>query len=112
MELPPSLPLDERENFPAEAGGAPCCATSVEPRLGMLRRDAKFAPNALGTRLPFIFQVVLLLLLPLAVVYVISVLALAIELIQTALRHARIRNPAPEAGLDKGSKPHIGNFSQ
>jgi hypothetical protein len=78
----------------------------------MLRRHAKIAVNTLGTGLPFIFQVVLLLLLPLAAVYVISVLGLAIDLIQTALRHARTRNRAPEEGLDKGSKPHIGNFSQ
>jgi hypothetical protein len=78
----------------------------------MLRRDAKFAPNALGTRLPFIFQVVLLLLLPLAVVYVISVVGLTIGLLQSAFLHARARNHAPEEKPGEGSKPHIGNFSQ
>jgi hypothetical protein len=76
----------------------------------MLRRQAKIAP--LRTGLPFIFQVVLLLLMPLAVVYAISVLGLAIDLIQTAFRHAGARNRAPESGLKKASKPHIGNFSQ
>lgn len=78
----------------------------------MLRRHAKFATHTLGTGLPFIFQVVLLLLLPLAVVYAISVVALAIDLIQTALRRALTRNRTPERGLDEGSKPHIGNFSR
>jgi hypothetical protein len=28
------------------------------------------------------------------------------------LRHARTRNRTPEDGLEKDSKPHIGNFSQ
>jgi hypothetical protein len=69
-------------------------------------------PPTPGTGLPFILQIVLLLLMPLAVVYLISVLGLAIDLIQTALRNAGARNRAPEAGQEKASKPHIGNFSQ
>lgn len=78
----------------------------------MLRRHAKFATTTLGTGLPFIFQVVLLLLLPLALVYAISVFALAIDLIQTVLRHIHNRNRTLHQGHDKGTKPHIGNFSQ
>jgi hypothetical protein len=78
----------------------------------MLRRDAEIAHSPLGTGLPFIFQVVLLLLLPLAVVYSISVVALAVDLLLAASRHSRAKKLTSEKQVGKDSKPHIGNFSQ
>lgn len=73
-------------------------------------RNVRFLPWVPG--LPFIFKVVLLLLLPLAVVYLISVVALAVDLLHCAFRHKRARRRPAEADVSNDPKPHIGNFSQ
>jgi hypothetical protein len=79
--------------------------------LALLRRDAKPTQTPVGTGLPFIFQIVLLLLLPLALVYLATVVALLIDLMRSDRDADPSGHPVAERnGSD--SKPHIGNFSQ
>ena len=77
-----------------------------------LRRDAKPVTHRMGTGLPFIFQIVLLLLLPLALVYLVSVVALSIDLLQSAFGQFRLRDQVAEKTVGDDSKPYIRNFSQ
>jgi hypothetical protein len=78
----------------------------------MLRRVAKPTQRFMGTGLPFIFQVVLLILSPLALVYLVAAAALLLDLLRAPIRHS----PPPKRGDGEGAKevgqPHIGNFSQ
>lgn len=62
--------------------------------------------------MPFIFKVVLLIMLPLAAVYLISVAALAVDLCLSTFRHKQAQRPLVEKEVRDESKPHIGNFSQ
>jgi hypothetical protein len=52
--------------------------------------------HTMGLRVPFIFQIVLVLLMPLAIAYLISVISLLVESIRTLLKRSSADSKRPE----------------